>query len=61
MHSSVFDIVSLTVITTRSLFITTVRECYEAYVIYCFLHFLVGTLGDGSAAYRYVERRGREC
>ncbi|CAM9848038.1 unnamed protein product, partial [Hapterophycus canaliculatus] len=30
-----------------SLFITTVRDCYEAYVIYCFLHFLVGTLGDG--------------
>lgn len=53
----VYDIVSLA--TTRSLFITTVRECYEAYVIYCFLHFLVGTLGDGSAAYRYIERRGR--
>lgn len=34
----------------RSLFIATVRECYEAYVIYCFLHFLVGTLGDGLPA-----------
>lgn len=33
-----------------SLFIATVRECYEAYVIYCFLHFLVGTLGDGLPA-----------
>ncbi|CAM9401455.1 unnamed protein product [Ectocarpus sp. 8 AP-2014] len=33
-----------------SLFITTVRDCYEAYVIYCFLHFLVGTLGDGLPA-----------
>lgn len=34
----------------RSLFITTVRDCYEAYVIYCFLHFLVGTLADGLPA-----------
>lgn len=33
-----------------SLFITTVRDCYEAYVIYCFLHFLIGTLGDGVPA-----------
>eukprot|EP00903_Cladosiphon_okamuranus_P008499 g8165.t2 len=33
-----------------SLFITTVRDCYEAYVIYCFLHFLVGTLADGLPA-----------
>ncbi|CAB1116224.1 unnamed protein product [Ectocarpus sp. CCAP 1310/34] len=33
-----------------SLFIATVRDCYEAYVIYCFLHFLVGTLGDGLPA-----------
>lgn len=41
--------------TTRSLFITTVRDCYEAYVIYCFLHFLVGTLADGlPAANRYT-------
>lgn len=44
----------------RSLFITTVRECYEAYVIYCFLHFLVGTLGDGlPAANRYSIARGK--
>lgn len=42
--------VPLPLVCNRSLFITTVRDCYEAYVIYCFLHFLIGTLGDGVPA-----------
>lgn len=46
----------------RSLFITTVRDCYEAYVIYCFLHFLVGTLADGlPAANRYMYNMHVRC
>lgn len=31
---------------TIALYVETARECYEAYVIYCFFHFLLSLFGD---------------
>ena len=31
---------------SASIYIETIRECYEAYVIFCFFYFLIAVLGD---------------
>lgn len=32
--------------TSAAIYIETIRECYEAYVIFCFFYFLITVLGD---------------